>query len=215
MPNNDPTVYSGYATNFGGLYDQVRYQQAIAQGKSEKQALKVGDPGIGAPRLGTVSTANSYGVAVPTQYLREHLGNDPAAWRTARAELKIGDQTVIAPFVDIGPGKKQRAAGVVVDVTTPLSDAMGGFDKTKASVKIIPNAGPDYTTDQDEWYKEQAEIGKQFARPSVGAEPSPTPWAPLYADSDEDRKPNVLPSQFLASIAVDPRPLNRYSQNSE
>jgi hypothetical protein len=117
---------------------------------------------------------------VPTEYLRRNLGDDPAAWRTARAELKIGDQTVTAPFIDIGPSKGQQKKGVVVDVSTPLSDAMGGFDHTKASVKIIPNAGPDYVTDQDEWHKEQVTIGSQFSQPPAN---SPTPWTSLLKKS--------------------------------
>ena len=204
MPNNDQ--YSGFATNFGGLYDQVRYQQAIAQGKTAQQALDKGDPGIGAPRLGTVSTASSYGVAVPTEYLRAHLGDDPAAWRTARAQLQIGDQTVVAPFIDIGPSKEQQKKGVVVDVSTPLSDALGGFDHTKASVKILPNAGPDYTTEKDEWNKEQAAIPKQITRPLDG-EASQTPWTSLLKNSgwlsleagpDENKK--RLPIDALTSL---------------
>jgi hypothetical protein len=102
MPSNDDeSSVSGYATQFGGLYDQIRYNRELARGKSVRQALAKGDPGIGAPRLGTVNTASSYGVAVPTEYLRTHLGNDPAAWRTARAQLQVGDQTVVAPFIDM------------------------------------------------------------------------------------------------------------------
>jgi hypothetical protein len=208
MASDDKPSYFGYATNFGGLYDQIQYAKALAAGKTQRQALAKGDPGIGAPRLGAVNTADSYGVAVPTEYLRKHLGDDPAAWRTARAELKIGNSTVMAPFVDIGPGKKQRDAGVVVDVTTPLSDAMGGFDKTKASVRIVPNAGPDYTTDQDEWHKEQAALRKQVAsRPPVGNEPSRMPWTSLLKDSGwmslmsgDDQKRDTLSVEALTSL---------------
>ena len=92
-----------------------------------------------------------------------------------------------------------------MDVSTPLSDALGGFDKTKASVKILPNAGPDYKTDQDEWNQEQASIGKQF--PAVAAEPSRTPWTSLLKNSgwmslmsgsDENKK--RLPADVLTSL---------------
>lgn len=211
MPKPDPTgVYSGLATNFGGLYDQVRYHQALAQGMTERQALDRGDPGVGAPRLGAISTANAYGVAMPTDALRAQLGKDPAAWRTARAQLTIGDQTITVPLVDIGPSKDQQEKGVVVDVTTPLSDAMGGFDMKKANVKIIPNAGPDYTTEEDEWRKEQAAIGKLVAsRPAVGNERSRTPWTSLLKDSgwmglmggqDETKKRDTLPVDALTSL---------------
>src|SRR4029077_18769140 len=79
MRSDDKSSFYGDATNFGGLYDQIRYNQALEAGKTEQQALKVGDPGIGTPRLGTINTASHYGVAVPTDVLRANFGNDQSA----------------------------------------------------------------------------------------------------------------------------------------
>jgi hypothetical protein len=147
---------------------------------TEDEALQVRDNGVGAPNLGSVSTANSYGVAAPTSYLRRHFGNDPANWRTARAELTTQDgQTVRVPFVDIGPSPEQQANHVITDITYPLSQGLGTGGKAHVSIKMIPNAGPDYLKDKDAWYEEQGQIGNQFqgrrSQLQVGAEPAPTP----------------------------------------
>jgi hypothetical protein len=166
---------TGLATTFADPSDILRYYAAIARGRSEKQALLVGDNGVGHPDLGSISTPNSFGVALPSNYLTEQLGNEPAAWRAARARLTIGGNTVMVPIVDIGPGKGPQSRGVVTDVTHPLSQALGGFDSTKANVQILPNAGPDYTTDQDRWYQEQSKIAQQLGYPGIGSEPAPTP----------------------------------------
>jgi hypothetical protein len=201
MRTDDKSSFSGDATNFGGLYDQIRYNQALAAGATVQQALKQGDPGIGTPRLGTINTASHYGIAVPTDVLRANFGNDESAWRTARAELNVGDQTVTVPIIDVGPGKKQQKSGVVVDVSNPLSDALGGFDRTKASVKLIPNAGPDYKTHPDDWHDEQADIRKQLSTPkSVWDQPSPS-WTSLIPSDDETQKrlSDALPVSALTA----------------
>jgi hypothetical protein len=159
-------------------YQRVR-DAALAAGKTAKQAedagLLKGDNGIGHPYLGTVSTPNSYGVALPTSYLQKNLGDDPAAWRTARAQLTVNNQTVSVPIIDVGPGQKEQDNGVVTDVSYPLSQALGGFDMAKAKVSLVPNAGPDYLTDQAKWYREQGQIASSLSTPQIGAEPAPTP----------------------------------------
>jgi hypothetical protein len=198
--------YSGYATNFADQKDLLRYQRAKAAGKSERQALAVGDNGIGAPSLGTVSTPNSYGVAVPTSFLHEHFGDNPAAWRTARAQVTYGDKTVSVPYVDIGPGKRQQNKGVITDLTYPLSQALGTGDMSKVTIKPLPNAGVDYVTDHDKWYDEQGQIDKILAqngttKPGIGATPSPTPYV---APGDASEESNVYPT--IASDQATPAP---------
>jgi len=176
-PPNNLLNFAGIATQFGSLDDLLRYKVAKAQGATEKQALAVGDNGIGHHYLGSVNTTNSYGVALPMERLVQTLGTDPANWRKARAEITLGDQTTMAvPIIDVGPGTKQQARGVVTDVSAPLARGFGDFDVTKAQVKILPNAGPDYTSDPDAWYNEQTAIGKQLPTGgTIGAEPNPTP----------------------------------------
>jgi hypothetical protein len=185
---------SGYATTFGDPGDQERYAKAKAAGKTENQALRVGDPGIGTPSLGTVSSANTYGVAAPTHYLRQQFGNNPASWRTARARVTIGGQSVTVPYVDVGPGSGAQKKGVVTDVTHPLAQAFGGFDKTKAKIEALPNAGPDYINDKEAWFKEQNAIASSLNVPQAkqpGAEPAPTPTNPVVAPTLPSLAPDL------------------------
>jgi hypothetical protein len=208
--------YSGYATNFADQKDLLRYQKAKAAGKSERQALAVGDNGIGAPSLGTVSTPNSYGVAVPTSFLRQHFGNDPAAWRTARAQVTYGDTTIQVPYVDVGPGKKQQSKGVITDLTYPLSQGLGTGDMSKVTIKPLPNAGVDYNTNKEDWQTEQGQIQQQLQAKTgyvgIGAEPSPTPFVmPSSAAPEEPSQiatttPNVYPTIASDQPATTPSP---------
>jgi hypothetical protein len=160
--------YSGYATNFADPGDLARYQKAKAAGKSENYALSVGDNGVGSPALGGVITPESYGVAVPTSYLRKQFGNDPAAWRRARAVVTYGDKTVSVPIVDAGPGAKQQRRGIVTDLTYPLSQDLGTGGKSKVDLQIVGDAGPDYKNDQDAWADEQRRIANQLNPSAYG-----------------------------------------------
>jgi len=204
----DPTQKQGDATRFGGVGDVISFWDAVRQGQTKRQALKVGDPGVGAPSLGTVSSTNSYGIAVPTQYLQQNFGSDPANWRTARGTLTVGDQTVTVPFIDIGPSKAQQKSGVVVDVSQPLSDALGGFDRTQASVKLLPKAGPDPIEDSDAWYKEQQQIAQRLNVPGVGAEPSPTP----LGSTEPSMTQKILNIANLQSANVSPEDVRKALQ---
>jgi hypothetical protein len=158
--------------------DLLKYQQAKARGASEQHALSVGDNGIGAPSLGSVKTPSTYGVAVPTSYLRANFGNNPAAWRTARAQITYGGQTVQAPIVDIGPGSKPQRRGVVTDFTDLLAQGLGSGDKAKVSMKLVGNAGPDYTVDPDSFQNEQTQIANQIAAQAKG---------PMISDQTSDQ----------------------------
>jgi hypothetical protein len=158
---NDPIVksnQSGIATTFADHADIEAYNRAKAGGASEEQALEVGDNGIGSKHLGEVRTTNAYGVAVPEQQLIDQFGQDPEAWRKARAVVNIGGQRVTVPIVDVGPGKKALANGVVTDLTGPLAKALQSQGYSPAQISLIANAGPDYTADPTNWYAEQKKI---------------------------------------------------------
>jgi hypothetical protein len=89
MPYTDAPEKAAYAqgiaTTFADQGDPLAYQDAIARGATEEQALEVGDNGIGHESLGRINTNQNYGIAVPEESLRRTFGNDPAAWRKARA----------------------------------------------------------------------------------------------------------------------------------
>ena len=168
---SDPIVksnQSGIATTFADHADIEAYNRAKAGGASEEQALEVGDNGIGSKHLGEVRTTNAYGVAVPEQQLIDQFGQDPEAWRKARAVVNIGGQKVTVPIVDVGPGKKALANGVVTDITGPLAKALKAQGYDPAQISLIANAGPDYTADPTNWYAEQKKI-----RSSI---PGSGPW---------------------------------------
>jgi hypothetical protein len=121
---------------------------------------------------------------MPQDQLRQQLGDNPAAWRTARAQLTVNNQTVSVPIIDVGPTQKQQDKGVVTDVSYPLSQALGGFDMAKAKVSLVPNAGPDYLANRDAWDREQGSIQSSL----VGAEPAPTPSQPATASLADNQK---------------------------
>jgi hypothetical protein len=166
--DNDPIYTNGYATKFADQGDLAAYHRARANGASEQEALQVGDNGIGNDDLGTVNTPNTFGVAVPREQLQKQLGNDPAAWRTARAMVTVNGHRAVVPIVDIGPGTKAQSRGVVTDLTGPLASAMGSSGFDPVGISLVRNAGPDYLTDRKGWYAEQQRIASQL--PNAG------PW---------------------------------------
>jgi hypothetical protein len=180
----------GYATNFADPGDLARYQRAKAAGKSESYALSIGDNGVGAPVLGGVTTPESYGVAVPRSYLRQQFGNDPQAWRRARAQVTYGERTISVPIVDIGPGSKQQRRGVITDLTYPLSQDLGTGGKSKVDLKIVGDAGPDYKADPESWQDEQSQIASQLNPSAYGQSMAARPMTDetgLYAGPDLDQ----------------------------
>jgi hypothetical protein len=184
--------YEGQATMFADDHDLENYHtakaKALAAGKTEQQAeqagLLAGDNWQGAPALGGINTGTHYGVAVPEEYLQRHFGNDHAAWRTARAEVNYNGQSVLAPFIDIGPGKGPQAKGVRMDISNLLQQGLGGSDVKSDNVKynIIPNAGPDALKDPDKFKQEQDAFRNRFKdnpAAQIASEPAPTPWTGL------------------------------------
>jgi hypothetical protein len=130
--------------------------------------LRVGDPGVGASRLGEVNTSTAYGIAVPENDLVQNFGRNPAAWRTARAQVNTGGTQVQVPIIDIGPGSGPVSRGAVTDLSHPLAQGLGASGWDPARVQLIPNAGPDYTTDRDAWDQEQSNIAANFSPASDG-----------------------------------------------
>lgn len=202
----------GLATTFGDPGDVRRYLAAKQAGKSEKQALKVGDPGIGAPALGTVNTAQSYGVAVPVDWLEKTFGDDQSAWRKARVQLSIGDKTITVPIVDVGPGKGPRSKGVVSDMTNLLSSGLGAGGMDQVNIKIMPNQGPDYQNDRAGWDTEQKQIAEALKTPMALGSPAPTPLGRMFPSinsmTDKSSVPQT-PVPGSASVNPDEHPIHQ------
>ena len=150
-------------------YGQNPQQAGAAQGKATVFGYQ--DPediGVGAPALGNLSTDNDFlhGVAVPHKTLIRELGNNPAAWRSARVQItNVGNlQTMTVPIVDLGPGRVPLRRGVAVDFTQAVDNAFnnqGGDAGNMFHTKILPNAGPDVRTDPAAFWAEQAELNQR------------------------------------------------------
>jgi hypothetical protein len=175
-------VATGIVTSFATPKDLATFAAIKKAGGSDEKALLKGDNGIGAKDLGYVSTPNAYGVAIPEDQLRARFGDNPDDWRTARAQLTIGDKMVQVPIIDLGPGAKPQARGVVTDASHPLATAMGikPDDEANGSVALVANAGPDYIKNPTEWNNEQDKIASSLGvQPVVSASPAPTPSVTL------------------------------------
>ena len=120
-----------------------------------------GDPGVGAPRLGQLSTNNQdlVGVAIPEGALREFVSAHPADWRKARVEVVTQDgRSIMVPIVDLGPHDTSDKRGVVADFTQGLTNLLGNTGDQNYKFRIIPNAGPDVTRYPQAFADEQAAI---------------------------------------------------------
>ena len=147
------------------------------------------DSGVGAPKLGGLSTNNTdlIGVAVPQEALQSYVSAHPADWRKARVDV-VGQngQHVLVPIVDLGPRDTSPERGVVADFTQGLTNLTGNTGDQNYSFKIIPNAGPDVMKNPQEFADEQAAIragintGARF-QPKPAAKPSYVlaPMAPM------------------------------------
>jgi len=177
MPTRPGAVVTGPATSglgsmFGDPLDVARYYTSKYRGESEQKALRKGDPGIGSPYLGEIDTTKALGVAVPHDVLTRTFGSNPAAWRTARAQVNFRDKTFNVPIVDIGPGKEPRGRGVVTDLSAPLWQALGldpAQGLANVQIQLLGNAGPDYTSARADWDQEQTQIAQALQVPQFQA----------------------------------------------
>ena len=142
-PDKSENYISGRATTFG-YKDQ-------------------GDPGVGAPKLGGLSTNNTdlIGAAVPQEALQRYVSAHPADWRKARVEVVTDDgRRLLVPIFDLGPRDTSDERGVVADFTQALTNLTGNIGEQNYKFRIIPNAGPDVMKNPQEFADEQAAIVK-------------------------------------------------------
>jgi hypothetical protein len=195
-------------TDKNGLYQNEKPEDFVT-GRSTTFSgpadIKSGqDSGIGAPKLGRLATSDVAGVAVPEWVLVNKFGNNPAAWRKARADVIGPDgRRLRLPIVDLGPGPDQDNAGVVVDMTPNASRFFGGDGNV--AVKLVGNAGPDVNKNPTQWADEQDAIKHGFDSASLtpGAtkiskalpytyEPVDTKQATAAQQADIDRQTKII-----------------------
>ena len=133
------------------------------------------DSGVGAPKLGGLSTNNTdlIGIAVPQGALQSYVSAHPADWRKARVDVVTGNgRHVLVPIVDLGP--RDTSGAVVADFTQGLTNLVGNTGEQNYQFRIIPNAGPDVMKNPQEFADEQAAIREGI---NTGARFRPKPPA--------------------------------------
>jgi hypothetical protein len=158
------------ATGKNGLYQNEKPEDFVTGRSSNfasQQDIASGqDSGVGSPKLGRLATSDVAGVAVPEWVLQSKFGNNPAAWRKARADVVGPDgRRLRLPIVDLGPGPGPDNAGVVVDMTPSVSKYFGGDGNV--AVKLVANAGPDVNKNPQSWVDEQDAIKHGFDSASL------------------------------------------------
>src|SRR5215469_5919598 len=201
---------SGLASTFADPGDIARYKAAKAAGKSEEQALMVGDNGVGNAALGGIDTTKSYGIAMPENWLRQQYGNDKSAWRRARAVLTINGQTIQVPYIDTGPGQGPQSKGVVTDLSYSLAKALGSTGMVKATVQPGGKGGADYLDDPDAWQEEQNQIARQLIPQQgqlagIGMQAG-GPVLPLNKTPEEAKPPSMAPGLGTVGGAPSSKP---------
>jgi hypothetical protein len=126
-------------TMFGDDSDVAKFQAAKVQGLTDKEALQLGDNGVGSPSLGKLNTNNKIliGGAIPLEVLKSTLGDSPAAWRSARidvVDLNTG-QRMRMPLVDVG-----KLGGSGERLTGQGSQGRSSFQASeRISMHLLPN----------------------------------------------------------------------------
>jgi hypothetical protein len=221
-----PTL-SGTATRFGGPNDRAAYASAKAAalkaGKTPQQAeeagLNAGDNGIGSAALGSVDTANAYGIAVPTKTMEKYYGGShlhpstTANWRTARADVMVNGVTYHnMPIVDVGPGDESVGKGNVTDFAHYLANGVMGTTNEQTSadnvqVKLLPpGSGPDYTTHREAFNAEQAYFAKHYFGNNPDAQIIGAPDTPLSSPDIVRPPASQNPQGFAKGGMVLPMP---------
>lgn len=108
----------GKASSFADPADIIAYKKAKAQGKTDLEAFRVGDNGIGA--WGADTTADKPMCALPREDWA-HLSKPNGT----PVSVTIKGKTVICALADTLPSKKNIKNGVVIDLNPAAGKAFG------------------------------------------------------------------------------------------
>jgi hypothetical protein len=111
------------ASSFADPADVAAYRQAIAEGKSEEEALALGDNGIGAWGDDTTSEQQPM-CALPPDDWRAKWGSGSIA-RGKQVEVTYNGQTVIGELRDTMPPKAKITNGAGIDLNPGFASAFG------------------------------------------------------------------------------------------
>jgi hypothetical protein len=115
-----PTVT---ASSFADLKDLARFKKAIADGKSEAEALKVGDNGIG--KWGDLTARDDVPMcALPPEDWQSKWGAGDRA-RGKKVAVTYKRKTVVGELRDTMPHKKNIKNGAGIDLNPGFGKAFG------------------------------------------------------------------------------------------
>jgi hypothetical protein len=115
-----PTVI---ATSFADPADVVAYKKAIAEGKSEREALKVGDNGVG--KWGDFTATEAAPMcALPPEDWRSKWGPGNKA-RGKKVAVTYKGKTVVGELRDTMPSKVNIKNGAGIDLNPGFAKALG------------------------------------------------------------------------------------------
>jgi hypothetical protein len=111
------------ASSFADPQDVAAYKKAIAQGKSEQQALKVGDNGIGV--WGDNTAGDDIPMcALPPEDWKAKWGTGQKA-RGKKVAVTYKGKTVIGELRDTMPAKANITNGAGIDLNPGFAKAFG------------------------------------------------------------------------------------------
>jgi hypothetical protein len=120
-----------YATSFADPEDVRRFEACKRQGKSDQECFKIGDNGIGTPRLGRINSAGNR-VGVDTTAPTPMCALPPEDWRPlgaaapgAKVSVTVGERTVICELRDTMPAKANVKNGAGIDLNPAAAKALG------------------------------------------------------------------------------------------
>lgn len=118
------------ASDFASLKDLAAYRKAKAQGKSDVEAFKVGDNGVGCWGAITAQEETKQ-CALPPDDMIEKFGTIAKA-KHALVKVTVGKKTIICILADRMPWKKNIRNGCGIDLNPAALKALG----LKSPIKV-------------------------------------------------------------------------------
>ena len=116
------TMKTGLATSFATPSDFQAYALAKAQGKSEKEALAIGDNCIGC--YGDKTNGSQAYCAIPPEHMIQYWGSVAAA-KHQRVLVSCGKRSCVALIGDVMPHLANIRNGAIIDMNPALCRGLG------------------------------------------------------------------------------------------
>ena len=183
---------TGLATVFAGPNDLAAYNAAIADGKSEDQALAVGDNGIGKWGAQTSNPDNLH-VALPLSTLAAHGISEKDAPGTP-VTVQYNGKSVAATVGDVLPDNAKN--GAAIDLNPGVANALG-VDPNNFKGQVAFNVGAAHSADSP-----VAPIGSTAGTSDLPQNSSAPANAPLFGFQPNVASGGTPPSQVPSGLVA-------------